>query len=94
MSAKAKAKAALKAEVLEVRANMDTHLNLGRVPKFKDIRMKALQFCLWVCSCMVCPNPVKDMTDFTETISGLSSLNSPAFKYHGLFLPVEELDGD
>jgi len=70
MSAKAKAKAALHAEVMDARANMGTYLGLGKVPKFKKIQQKALKLGLWVCSCMVCPNPVKDMTDFRQGGSG------------------------
>jgi len=61
----------LQAEVMKVRENMGTYVDLGPLPEFKEIRMKALQSGFWVCSSLVCPNPVKDITGFKPRDSGL-----------------------
>ena len=57
---------ALHDEVMHVRANMGTKKLLGNVKAFQDIRTKALKLGWWVCSCMVCENPVKDLTEFGD----------------------------
>ena len=57
---------ALHDEVLKVRASMGTKKNLGNAKAFQDIRTKALKLGWWVCSCMVCEDPVKDLTEFGD----------------------------
>jgi len=59
--------AELQAEIMDLRANMGTKRVLGQMPEFKEIRMKALELGFWVCSCMVCEDPLKDLTDFVTT---------------------------
>jgi len=65
--------AALHDEVMHVRANMDTSLQLGIIPEFKNIRIEALKFGMWICSNMVCLNPVKDLAEFVLSGSQLPS---------------------
>ena len=56
--------AALHDAVMRVHASMETRVNLGRMREFKNIRIEALKLGLWVCSNMVCVNPVKDVAEF------------------------------
>ena len=51
-------KAELHAQVVQMRSNMGTLLDLGRMPEFKKIRLNAFELGLWVCSCMVCRDPL------------------------------------